>query len=232
MPLTRHAAWDQHPVWNPDGTRIAFSSGREGVTKLFQMPTDGSGHEERLLDSTTTNRATDWSSDGRYIVYRNDDLRTKTDLWALPLFGDRKPFPIARSEFAEAQGRVSPDGRCIAFSSDDSGQPEIYVQAFPIPKQRWPVSAKGGSDPKWRRDGRELFYISADRKLMAIPVTPGEVPAFGAPVALFGEVAFDSIREGTAYDVSADGRHFLILKTGGSPPQLNAILNWTSLLKK
>ena len=142
------------------------------------------------------------------------------------------PFQLRAPSSRKHRDASPQTRRCIAFSSDDSGQPEIYVQAFPIPKQRWPVSAKGGSDPKWRRDGRELFYISADRKLMAIPVTPGEVPAFGAPVALFGEVAFDSIREGTAYDVSADGRHFLILKTGGSPPQLNAILNWTSLLKK
>jgi len=231
-PLTRHPAWDQHPVWSLDGKRIAFSSEREGHSQLFQMRIDGSRREEQLLDSTTIIRSTDWSPDGRFIIYRRDDPRTNTDLWALPLFGDRKPFPIADSEFREAQGKVSPDGRWIAYSSDESGQPEIYVQAFPSRSGRRKVSMSGGSDPRWRRNGKELFYVGADGKMMAVPVTLGEECSFGAPVALFDARISNPNREGTNYDVSADGQRFVLLMTQESPSQLNVISNWTSLLKK
>ena len=231
-PLTRHAAWDQHPVWSPDGLRIVFSSPRDDTCGLFQIPVDGSGSEERILDSTTTIRPTDWSPDGRFIVYRNDDPLTNTDLWALPLFGDGEPFPIARSEFGEAQGSVSPDGRWIAYSSDDSGRSEIYVHAFPTPKQRWTVTVNGGSDPKWSHDGKELFYAAADGKLMAVPVTLGEVPDFGAPVALFDAKIFDINREGTQYDVSDDGQRFVLPMPNEIPSKFTVILNWASLLIK
>jgi hypothetical protein len=231
-PLTRHSAWDQHPVFSPDGKRIAFSSEREGHYQLFQMRIDGSRREEQLLDSTTSIRSTDWSPDGRFIIYRRDDPRTNTDLWALPLFGDRKPFPIADSEFREAQGKVSPDGRWIAYSLDESGQPEIYVQAFPSRSGRRKVSMSGGSDPRWRHNGKELFYVGADGKMMAVPVTLGEECSFGTPVALFDTKISNPYRESTNYDVSADGQRFVLLMAQESPFQLNVISNWTSLLKK
>jgi eukaryotic-like serine/threonine-protein kinase len=231
-PLTRHPAWDQHPVWSSDGKRIAFASEREGHSQLFQMRIDGSRREEQLLDSTTTIRSTDWSPDARFIIYRRDDPRTNTDLWALPLFGDRKPFPIADSEFGEAQGKVSPDGRWIAYSSDESGQPEIYVQAFPSRSGRRKVSISGGSDPRWRRNGKELFYVGADGKMMAVPSKLGEECSFGTPVALFDAKISNPIRESTLYDVSADGQRFVLKQPYDSPSQLNVIFNWTSLLKK
>ncbi len=223
-PLTRHPEWDQHPVWSPDGKRIAFS--RSG---LFQISMDGR-REEKLLDMQA--RPTDWSADGRFIIYRHDDSRTNMDLWALPLFGDRKPFPVADSEFSEAQGKVSPDGRWIAYSSDESGQPEIYVQAFPSRSGRRKVSMSGGSDPRWRRNGQELFYVGADGKMMAVPSKLGEECSFGTPVALFDAKIFNSVRECTLYDVSADGQRFVLQQFYDSPSQLNVISNWTSLLKK
>jgi Tol biopolymer transport system component len=110
-PLTRHPAYDENAVWSPDGLDLVFSSQREGPGKLFHAPASGNGPDERLTDSATFNRPTHWSADGRFIAYTNADSRTNLDLWALPLFGDRKPFPIARSEFREAQGHFSPDGR-------------------------------------------------------------------------------------------------------------------------
>ncbi|MBN2320338.1 MAG: protein kinase [Acidobacteria bacterium] len=229
-PLTRHPGWDQHPIWSPDGTQIIFSSNREGVAQLFQASVDGSGSETQLFVSTTAVRCTDWSD--QHIVYRNDDPDTNIDLWALPLFGNREPFPIANSGFSEAQGRVSPDGNWIVYSSDATGQPEIYIQEFPSQEKRQRVTENGGSDPRWRRDGKELFYVSADGKLMAIPVKLGDEPDFGTPEELFDAKIFNISQEGTVYDVSKDGKRFILPKPTDPPSELNVVLNWTQLLKK
>ena len=231
-PLTRHPAYDQNPVWSPDGTRIVFDSSREGPAKLYEKPVSSGVAEERLLDSTTFNRPMDWTSDGRFIVYMNRDPRTNMDLWALPLFGDRKPFPIARSEFAESQGHVSPDGRWIAYSSDESGRSEIYVQAFPAGGRTWRISSGGGSAPRWRRNGTELFYIASDRKLMSAPVAAAGVPEFGAPIVLFDAKFSDTLRDGNPYDVSPDGQRFLLPAGTDAPPPITVVLNWTAGLKK
>ena len=144
-----------------------------------------------------------------------------------------KPFPIANSEYNEAQGTVSPDGGWIAFSSDQSGQSDIYVQMFPSPGQRQKVTENGGTDPKWSIDGKELFYIASDGKLMAAPCKRSDGLDFESPVPLFDTKIFNYNRESISYDVSNDGRRFVLPK----PPSdlsthFSVIFNWTSLLEK
>ncbi len=231
---TRHPGYDQDAVWAPDGGRLVFSSQREGAAKLFSAPASGNGPEERLIDTTTFNRPSDWSADGRFIAYTNADLQTNLDVWALPLVGERWPIEIARSEFAEAEGRFSPDTRWIAYSSDDSGESEVYVQAFPARGERWRVSDAGGSAPKWRQDGKELFYLRSDGMLMGVPIlTMAGEPRFGVPVPLFDATLFNTDREqAPPYDVSPDGQRFIVPAIAGMSSRLTVVLNWAAALAR
>ena len=166
------------PVWSPDGARIVFASARGTPPNLYQKASIGGGGDELLLKSTSNNQPTDWSSDGQFIVYARMDPTTQWDLWLLPMSGgqDRKPVPLLQTEFNEHLGRVSPDGRWIAYVSDESGSNEVYVRPFrgPGPKRR--ISANGGSEPKWRGDGKELFYLAADGSVIAVGVRAGPRP--------------------------------------------------------
>ncbi|MCA1660594.1 MAG: hypothetical protein LC642_08695, partial [Verrucomicrobiaceae bacterium] len=171
--FTTDPANDSNPLWSPDGSRIVFTSNREGVRNLYQKIASGGGNEEVLLKSTEEKVPDDWSSDGQFIVYQTINRKTKWDFWVLPMSGDRQPFPFLQTEFNEQAAQFSPDGKWIAYSSDESGAPEVYVQTFPASGGRWRVSTDGGRQPRWRRDGRELFYITADGKLMAVDVKLG-----------------------------------------------------------
>ena len=221
-----------HPVWSPDGSRIVFASDRDGTSNLYQKTSSGAGSEDLLLASDTAKYSTDWSPDGRFIAYENQDPKTGSDLWLLPLFGDRKPIPFLRTEFNEGQGQFSPDGRWMAYSSDESGRREVYMQAFPAPSGKWQISTAGGTFPRWRRDGKELFYIAADRKLMAVAVQADSAVQAGQPQALFEPRIFGI--PVVPYAVSADGQRFLVNtqteETNSSP--LTVVLNWTAELKK
>jgi Tol biopolymer transport system component len=115
----------------------------------------------------------DWSSDGRFLTYYRTDPKTGLDIWVLPLDGDRKPFPLIQTEFNESQSQFSPDGRWVAYVSDETGGPQIYVQSFPKLTGKWQVSTDGGTQPRWRHDGKELFYLALDQQLMAVTVLPG-----------------------------------------------------------
>jgi serine/threonine protein kinase len=233
--FTFDPAIEMWPVWSPDGGRIAFASNREGTMNIYQRPASGTGKEEELLKSDSAKFPMDWSADGRFLLYQLTDPKTQSDLWVLPAFGDRKPFPFLQSEFNERVGRFSPDGRWIAYCSDESGAWEVYVQSFPVSGGKWQVSTNGGYNPAWRRDGKELFYISADKKMMAVDVK-GEGAVFqrGVPKALFNlqiPTLFD-IR--ARFAVTADGQKFLIsnmLGENASAP-IAVVLNWTSDLKK
>ncbi len=213
--FTTHPANDSTPLWSPDGSRIVFSSNREGVSNLYQKIASGVGPEEVLLKSSEPKRADDWSSDGQFIVYQTRNPQTKSDLWVLPTSGDRQPFPFLQTEFNELQAQFSPDRKWIAYISDESGAPEVYVQTFPASSGRWRVSTGGGTQPRWRRDGRELFYIAADRKLMAVDVKLGATFEAGVPRPLFGTRAFNVANAGNSYAVSADGQRFLNKFLGG-----------------
>ena len=234
--FTLGAAPERAPVWAPDGSRIVFQSNQKGVDNLYIKQTGGIGGEEMLLESAQNKEPADWSRDGRYLLYHTDDSKTGADLWALPLVGDRKPFPVAQGNSSELQGQFSPDGRWIAYESDESGRFEIYVQPFPEPSRRWQISANGGTQPRWRADGKEIFFIGPNGQMMASAIiVNGAGIEPGASVQLFTTQIPEGARTGTKqqYVVSADGQRFLIRtapqETVTSP--LTLILNWTSPAK-
>jgi dipeptidyl aminopeptidase/acylaminoacyl peptidase len=193
------------------------------------------GNEEAVLKSSTAKRPTDWSRDGRHILYENDDPKSSTDLWVLPLFGDRKPQLFLQTPFYEGHGRFSPNGKWIAYVSDETGGPQVYVQSFPPSGGKWQVSTNGGVTPRWRRDGQELFYLAPDRKIMSVAVKPiGNTFEIGSPEALF-EAPVDAVSAAAAnrYEVSADGQRFLvnIPSENVSPAPITVVVNWLANLK-
>ncbi len=230
--LTFDSATDNWPIWSPDGNRIAWGANRGGSFQLYQKLASGAGEEELLLQSSNQINPSHWSSDGRYILYREIDPKTKGDLWVLPLNGDRKPIPFLHGPFVEQTAHFSPDDRWIVYGSDESGSLEVYVQTFPASGGKWLVSAKGGTGPLWRGDGKELFYISTDGKLMTVEVTTRGTFERGIPRALFDFVALRRVTGG--YAVTADGQRFLFItqmeETG--PSSLAVVVNWTAELKK
>jgi len=179
---------------------------------------------------------TDWSRDGRLLLYtqsRPDGIR---QMWILPMTGESKPHPFMHGQSAEVEGQFSPDGHWVAYSSNESGQWQVYVTPFPGSGGKYQISKDGGQQPRWRRDGKELFFLSRDRKLMAVPVKAGATFEFGAPAVLFQARARApvSAEEIFAYDVSPDGQRFLINVNleQPSPLPLNIVLNWTSELQR
>jgi serine/threonine protein kinase/Tol biopolymer transport system component len=228
---TFQAANSANPTWSPDSSRIVFMSNREGpFFDLYLKPSSGAGSDELLLKSSASKLTTDWSSDGRFILYQAQDRKTGFDIWVLPLEAERKPWPVVQTESNELFAQFSPDGRWIAYQSDESSQAEIYVQGFPKSSRKYPVSTNGGSRPRWRRDGKELFYLSPDRKMMAVEVK-ATATSFetGRPRELFQtRVAIFPLFAPT-YDVTADGQRFLIQTTpddaeGTSP--MTVVMNW------
>jgi hypothetical protein len=244
--FTFHPSPDVWPVWSPDGSRIVFSSNRDGVFNLFQRPSSGAANEERLLKWDTNQLPDDWSLDGRFIVFENFGPKTNLDLWVLPLAEPQssgsqklivgKPFVFLQTEFSEAHAQISPDGRWIAYTSDESGRAEVYVRTFPAAGGKWQISANGGDQPKWRRDGKELFYIAADKRLMTVEVKAGSTFEAGAPKVLFGTRVPSAGLSDTRnhYVVTADGQRFLINNVVGAITEtpITVMLNWTAGLKR
>jgi hypothetical protein len=205
------------PIWSPDGERVVFRKG--GPPNLFQMRADGSGAEERILESQDSLTPLDWSPDGNWLLYHrlsNDiSAQTRSSLWVLPMRGGG-PQPYLQTSHRPGTAAFSPDGKWVAYASDESGRDEIYVQSFPAGGPKWRVSSVGGNFPSWRRDGLELFYLGAERKLMSVTVRRTEAGlAFGAPVPLFPlQTGVHSIVTGPytyPYDVGLDGKRFLVL---------------------
>jgi serine/threonine protein kinase len=228
---------ETEPLWSPDGKQIIWASNRSGVYDLYEKGASGAGQDELLLKSITSKYPDDWSLDGKFVLYDEADPKTRFDLGVLPLFGDRKPRPYLKTEFNETHARFSPDAKWVAYASDESGRAEVYVQSFPATGGKWQVSSGGGDQPMWRRDGRELFYLAADGKLMAAEVNPSASTfQAGVPKPLFEpHVPAAAITSNRNYIlVMADGQRFLInnsLEDAASFP-INVILNWTSLLKR
>jgi Tol biopolymer transport system component len=235
--FTFNEANDISPIWSPDGTRIVFASNRNGVSSpfdIYQKASSGTGAEEVVLADRLAKLPTSWSADGRFILYTSAAI----DLWILPLSGDKKPFPFLQTRFTETQGQFSPDGRWIAYVSNESGLNEVYVAPFDdtggVPAGKWQVSTNGGGAPRWRPDGKEIFFLTSDSMLMAAEVSArGSALEVGAVKPLF------SIRPPATprsnYQVSTDGRRFLVnmgpVQTA-APTPITVVLNWTADLKK
>ena len=231
--FTFNSAPESDPLWSPNGESIVYALNNN----IYQKPSSGAGSEEVLLKNAVGTSIWDWSSDGRYIAYRPLEA---TDIWFLPLFGDRKPFGLMQTEYNEILAQISPNGIWIAYASNESGRYELYVQSFPNPGGKWQVTSNGGLFPRWRRDGKELFYmIPADQKLMAVPVRGGESLEMGTPQALFETRTVEgaATRPGLLqqYDVSPDGQRFLMnVPVGGAAtsPSITVVLHWLAGLKK
>ena len=234
--LTRVANDGMRPFASPDGTQIAFGSDRKaGVADIYVRSLDGRDGDEQLLLATNENKfLCDWSADGRYLLYGSRPSRTNSDLWLLPLMGpDTKPRAFLQTPANEICGQISPDGRWIAYASDETGVWEVYVQSFPASGNKQSVSVGGGMEPHWRTDGRELFYIAADRNVTAVAVTPGPTLGIGTRTTLFRApiASFDPYVN--RYTVATDGQRFLINST--EEPKRNRelvtiIINWMTLL--
>jgi len=229
--LTSDPAVDNLPIWSPDGSRVLFPSNRSGSFDLYVKSAAGTGQEQVLVKmGTPTGWATDWSRDGKFILYEMPGADTGEDLWIAPQFGDGKPYPYLHSPFNEQSGRFSPDGHWIAYVSDESGRNEVYVQAFPLSGERQLISNAGGTEPQWRGDGSELFYVAGDRNLMAVPVKLGTTFQPGVPKPL-GLIPGNGNARWT-YAISKDGQRILKNKASGEMNPITVVLNWEAGLKK
>jgi len=234
--LVSDATGAHGPVWSPDGNRVVFSSNRLGGVDLYSIRADGAGPDELVLNSTDTSSlsATDWSLDGRFLVY-GAERRGQHDLWILPVSPPRKAQPFFETPSNELQGQFSPDVRWIAYTSDESGTPEVYVRRFPGADGKWQVSTHGGAQPQWRRDGKELFYLAPDGKLMAAGVT-ASASTFetGTPRPLFNTgITTGFVDRRNQYVVTPDGQRFLVnisAEDENSAP-ITVVLNWDAALK-
>lgn len=237
FPLTRGPAINAGPIWSPDGSRIVFRTTRRGgQVELYQKSSAGGGREEPLLLADVQRAAgslglnmaiQDWSPDGRQLLYTSSGS-FGTELWLLPV-QDRKPVRLLSSSSSSTHASFSPDGHVVAYGSDESGKREVYAQTFPLSDQKLLISAGGGYEPRWRRDGREIFYLSTDRKLMAVAV--GQGPSFGVPRPLFQtRVPTRITAQRIQYAPSSDGQRFLINTQSGDaePTPITVVLNWRS----
>jgi len=242
--LSFDPAIDDPPMWSPDGRRVVWASNRSGAFDLYVKSANGAEPEQLLVRmGAPAGWPEDWSRDGRFIIYQIPGAKTGQDLWIVPQpvqgeSSDRKPFPYLQTEFDERHGRFSPDGRWVAYSSNESGRDEVYVQSFPASGARVQISAGGGMEPQWRKDGTELFYIAEDRTLMAVPVklasSASEPLQVGQAKPLFSVPVMDTFIVGRSYEVSNDGQRFLLRApaSGEAAPSLTVVLNWQTQLKE
>ena len=223
-------------LWSPDGGRIAYLYHRSGVYDVYQVPTSGSGRPEPLIQSEVVFKVpAAWSPDGKYLVFAQDAEASEWDLWLLPLQGDRRPVPYLRKPFDETTATISPDGRWLAYESDETGALEVHVRSFPRPGERYRVSTAGGTAAQWSRDGRELLLWTSGEIVSTLgPILSDEVqttPTFtaGTPRALF-----TSRQDLLGLATTADLKRFLaaVPVEGAAPPSLTVLMNWQTALKR
>jgi serine/threonine protein kinase len=225
--LTFDPAIDSVPIWSPDGTRMVFASNRGVIFDLYLKDTNGAQEEKSIPQDGPDRFPSDWSRDGKYVLYERG-----TDLWLVTI-PELRATPFLKSSSTLKNGQFSPDGKWVAYSSNESGRWEVYVTSFPEAHGKWQVSNAGGDQPRWRSDGKELFYLGPDSRMMAVPVKTGANFDAGTPTALFQANPRELVAtsEQFSYDVSKDGQKFLIntqLKTGMAP--MSVILNWSAKL--
>jgi serine/threonine protein kinase/roadblock/LC7 domain-containing protein len=258
--LTFDPSQELYPVWSPDSTQVVYLSRRTGIGALFHKLTNGAGMEEQFLSTDQSLTATSWSEDGRFLLYISIDPKTNADLWVMPMSGNaeaRKPFVFLKTPFREAYGTFSPDGRWVAYHSNESGRPEIYVRPFVPPSRdasadrpagtnagttttaaggQWQVSTTGGILPLWRSDGKELYYLNTDGAMMAAPIkVNGATVEPGAPVMLFPTRIFGGgadIQLGRQYDVTPDGRFLVNTLLNEAATPITLLQNWNPDAKR
>ncbi len=233
--FTSDPAIDHDPIWSPDGSLIVWNSNREKLADLYQKSSSGAGKDKLLLTTDNWKFACDWSSDGRFIIYGENDPKTSYDLWILPLEGKSESYPFLKTPFQDHQGHFSPDSKWVSYVSDKSGRMELYVQSFEPDSAILQVSTNGVIHPnasRWRRDGKELFYIDMDGKLIAVEIRSGATFVAGEPRALFDLNSLQAMPK--TFDVTRDGQRFLLttLKEVAKPPPFTVVLNWSALLPK
>jgi Tol biopolymer transport system component len=241
--FTVDASWNYRPVWSRDGRYVAFSSNRSGRTDLYLKPAAGPIREKLIFATKETPKSgTDWSHDGKFLLFI-DVIPSGSfgfDIFALPIGGGDR-IPIVQGEFNQIKAQLSPDDHWLAYVSDESGRNEVYVQPFSTDgkpaTESWQISSAGGTDPRWRRDGKELYYLAADQKLMAVPINVTAAGfAFGIAQALFEvpPLSVPVVAGPFRYAASADGKRFLVLmdSSNAAPAQITVVTNWQSALKR
>jgi len=233
--ITFSSTVNGQPSWSPDGKFIAFFSNRNGQFHLFRKAADGTGSTTPLVVDDGVEQYPSFSFDGRYLIFMRNAKQpnSRYQIWAMPLAGDRKPFPVVQGQFDAFWPSLSPDGKWLAYVSNESGRFEIYVVPFLHGTGKWLVSTNGGQRPRWRRDDKELFYLSQDNKIMSAQIVEaGSSLSIGKVQPLFQ--ANPAPNPGWIYDVSADGKKFLVVSEGTekSSQPLTLVVNWPALLKK
>lgn len=228
---------DAFPIWKSDGKTVVFASNRSGRYDLYEKNTNGATDESLLFASPLLKNPNDWSKDGKYVLFSTSgDQKTKSDIWAIPMTGDRKPFPFVHTEFSESSGAFSPDGKWVAYQSDESGKNEIYVRPFPGPGAKWQVSANGGRSPRWKNTGKEIYYQTGGKIMTAQVSGSGQSFTVGTVQEYFNptEVGGTHMGSGTFRDISPDGKLILLSVSKGmlATAPLTLVVNWVEEFKK
>jgi hypothetical protein len=225
--FTFDPGWESDPIWSRDGREIAFSSNRNAVAiALYRKSLAGNEEADLLLESKQNLWMEDWSEDGRFITY----LSIPGGIWVLPLLGDQEPFPVIETPFNLDEPQLSPDGRWLAYISDESGQFEVYVQPFQGEGERLRISTEGGGQPRWRGDGREIFYLALDGTMMVVTMSGEDTLEPSVPEPLF-QTDIAVVPTIDQFAVTSDGQRFLILTpTEEAAASITVVLNWTASL--
>jgi serine/threonine protein kinase len=232
--FTVDAKNDASAAWSPDGATVVFRSNRRGTTDLYQKRASGTEAEKPMVEAGANLISSDWSADGKWIVFTRTASTTGFDIYVWPTSGTGKPQLAVHTTGNAMHGRLSPNGRWMAYASDESGELQVYVEPFPGTGEKRQVSPDGGSEPRWRRDGNELFYLATDERLMSIAIPGGNALNAGTPQRLFdARVPLTGNPYRATYDVTADGKRFLVnTRIDRAPEPINVVINWPALLPR